>query len=114
MSDLLPPPPKRTAPSMLDQNLEDERRREQGAGKTSRRAPAAAPAGLDALAEDVEQEVDFGGQVPLSASDTFDAFVAELKGVRRSIRKKQVLAALLGSLEDPAVRAAVIARLARR
>lgn len=99
----LPPPPRKksdaAAPSMLDKNREVE--------DQQARAEALA---LPALPEVPTGKVTFS-PVTQDALDIFDEAYRQLRKQRRSLKRYQFADALLASLEDPDVMAAVIKRL---
>lgn len=99
----LPPPPRKKseapAPSMLDKNREVE--------DQQARAEALA---LPALPEVPMGKVTFS-PVAQDSLDLFDEAYRQLRKQRRSLKRYQLADALLASLEDPEVMAAVVKRL---
>lgn len=99
----LPPVPskkdKATGPTMLDKNREVEAAQEAEA----------------ALMLPAEERVDTGkftvSPIRLDVLDQFEEVYNRLRKQRRTLKRYQVAEALLSSLDDPAVLAAVIQRL---
>ncbi|MBX8467284.1 hypothetical protein [Deinococcus sp. RIT780] len=99
---LKPPPAKKdkaSGPSMLDKNREVEAQQEAQA----------------ALVLPPEETIPTGkftvSPIRLDVLDEFEEVYGKLKKQRRTLKRYQLAEALLASLEDPAVLAAVIQRL---